>query len=395
MAFLIFIPALLFGTQATRQCASCIPLEDLVSEAYGVEIAIEFPKQGSRAKYYTGPRRLRSTMAQWNTSAQPTDHLNTALLCSPSSTNTLAYRLKYELLVVPQRQQQQQLPSSSPFAQGLFHYFTTALFRQNILRKRDSQQPITKEPPAPIHPNVKLFRADMEALAPFVNISSDQRSKVSISISIPGWLTGTEEVCQVAEAATSTFGRDFVTESHASASYTALGYELCRIDYGNFDCTGPGRIMTVDLQKNDLVVLSQIQTPLLHWATDPVTFSVSKGLSHSAKKEWINSFVSSQHPDMVMITGPGANEPHLLQAIQSSKASSLLINQSSVPADRVAAMGAAQVTKDNLERQIDDCGEFNECSIIRREADRIAGKLSPLKPSIWPAAGLHRYHDEL
>lgn len=295
----------------------------------------------------------------------------------------------------PQQQQQSPL-SSSPFAQGLFHYFTTTLFHQNFLRKRASQQPTTtKEPPALINPNVKLFQAEMEALAPFVNMSSDQRSKVSISISIPGWLTGTEEVCQIAEAATWTFGRVFVTESHASASYTALGYELCRIDYGYFDCTGPGRIMTVDLQKNDLVVLSQVQTPLLYWATDPVVFSVSKGLSHSAKVEWINSFVSSQHPDMVMITGPGANEPHLLQAIQSSKASSLLINQSSVPADSIAAMGAAQAAKDNLERQIDDCGEFNDCYMTRREADRIAGKFSPLKPSIWPAAGLHRYHDEL
>lgn len=293
------------------------------------------------------------------------------------------------------QQQQQSPPSPSPFGQGLFHYFTTTLFRQSILRKRDRQQPAAEEPPASINPNVELFQAEMEALAPFVNMSSDQRSKISISISIPGWLTGTEEVCQIAEAAARTFGRVFVTESHASASYTALGYELCRIDYGYFDCTGPGRIMTVDLQKNDLVVLSQVQTPLLYWATDPVTFAVSKGLSHSDKVEWINSFVSSQHPDMVMITGPGANEPHLQQAIQSSKASSLLINQSSVPADRVAAMGAAQAAKDNLERQFDDCGEPDECYMIRREADQIAGKFSPLRPSIWPAAGLRHFHDEL
>src|SRR5689334_6759151 len=76
-------------------------------------------------------------------------------------------------------QEPQSPPSSYLFAQGFFHYFTTTIFRQKILRKRDSQLPITKEPPAPINPNVKLFQAEIEALAPFVNMSSEQRSKVS------------------------------------------------------------------------------------------------------------------------------------------------------------------------------------------------------------------------
>ena len=113
--------------------------------------------------------------------------------------------------------------------------------------KRHTQQPVVEEPAAAMKPNVQLFRAQMETLSPFADMSTEERLRVSVSISVPAWLTGTDEVCEAVEAAQLTFGRVFGVENTPSASYTATGYELCPITYDAFNCTGPGRIMTIDL----------------------------------------------------------------------------------------------------------------------------------------------------
>ena len=113
--------------------------------------------------------------------------------------------------------------------------------------------------------------------------------------------------------------------------------------------------------QNDLTVMSLAQTPLLEWFVDPLTFSVSREHDGDALVEWINSFVDTQNPDMVMMNGPNADVPHLRNAVLRSRAASRLIDQPSIPGHRAVVMGAAQAAKDRLESQIDDCSEPGEC----------------------------------
>jgi hypothetical protein len=285
-------------------------------------------------------------------------------------------------------------PPPSPFDESFLSFLVALFSLPKELWNKHAQQPVVQEPPVPVSPNAQLFKTQMEALPPFANMSAEQRLHVSVSISVPAWLTGTEEACQVIEAAVMTFGRVAKPESPPSASYTALGYELCRISYDAFDCTGPGRIMTIEFQ-SDLIVMSLARTPLLEWSFDPLTFSVSGEHDGDALVEWIDSFVDTQNPDMVMMSGPNADVPHLRNAVLRSRAASHLIDQPSIPGHRAVAMGAARAAKDRLESQIDDCSEPKECIEIRKQADRIAGKYKVPKPSIWPAVGRLHLHQEL
>ena len=283
-------------------------------------------------------------------------------------------------------------PPPSPFDES-FPSFLVALFSfPKALWDKYLQQPVVQEPPVLVSPNTQFFKDQIEALPPFANMSAEQRLHFAprVSFSHPAWLTGTEEACQVIEAAAMIFGPVAAAETPPSASYTALGYELCRISYDAFDCTGPGRIMTIEFE-SDLTVMS------LAWTAssvlDPLTFSVSREHDDDALVEWIDSFVATQNPDMVMTTGPNANDPRLRNAVLRSRASSHLINQpyTSITSQRAVVMGAARVAKDRLESQGSDCGEWDECDEIRQQADRIAGKYNGPVPPIWPAvARLHR-----
>ncbi len=203
---------------------------------------------------------------------------------------------------------------------------------------------------------------------------------------------GTEEACHIASAAERTFGRLIRLESPPSSAYTAAGYELCRVSYEAFDCTGPGRIMTLEYD-GDFAVLSIVQTPVSNWSANPVTFSATTGTRSESITAWINGFIDSQSPDKLMLIGPNVDDPPFANAIAKSRAVSYLRDNFSLPAGQILALGAAQSAKEALELQIDDCGEPEACQELRRKADVIAGTYRPLRPSTWPAAGPR--HSEL
>jgi hypothetical protein len=132
--------------------------------------------------------------------------------------------------------------------------------------------------PTPLHPNAQLIQTQMLALPPFANMTPEKRLQTAVGVQIPSWLVGSQEACHIAEAAKSTFGRVVRLESSPSSAYAAAGYELCRISYEAFECTGPGLLMTLEYD-GDLAVASIVRTPLLNWATDPISFSARKGLT--------------------------------------------------------------------------------------------------------------------
>ena len=150
----------------------------------------------------------------------------------------------------------------------------------------------------------------------------------------------TEEACHIASAAERTFGRLIRLESPPSSAYTAAGYELCRISYEAFDCTGPGRIMTLEYDGN-FAVLSIMQTPLSNWFANPVTFSATTGMRSESITAWINGFVDSQSPDKLMLFGPNVDDPSSTDAIAKSRAVSYLDENFPTPAGQILALGAA------------------------------------------------------
>lgn len=278
--------------------------------------------------------------------------------------------------------------SLSSIFQNVLHYFTT-------WRKGGGLRLAADPLSTPVHPNVQLFREEIENLAPFVHMTSKQRSELWVALTFPGWLTDTEELCQIADAAQGIFRGIFVAE-HSSAAYTAMGYELCRTPDDAFNCQGPGRITTVDIQNNHLTSITLSKTPILSWMQLEAISAVSQGMNKSAMVKWVESFVSNKRSDLVMITGPGARDQHLLHLIEHSQIGRLAINQSSIATDKVAVMGAAQFAKDTLERRFTGCWELPDCLDIRREADRIAGKFDPpSKPSVWSLLDGPRLHHEL
>jgi hypothetical protein len=274
-----------------------------------------------------------------------------------------------------------------------FPSFLVALFSLlKTLWDKHFRQQVVQEPLVLLSRNTQLFKDQIVAPPPFANMSAEQRLHVSVRVSHPAWLTGTEEACQVIDAAAIIFGLVAAPESPPSASYTALGYELCRIGYDAFECTGPGRIMAIEFE-SDLTVMSMARTALSE--SDPLTFSVSREHDDDALVERIDSFVDTQKPDMVMTTGSNPNDPRLRNAVLRSHASTHLVDQpnTSILRHRAVVMGAARAAKDRLESHGNDCGEWDECYEIRQQADRIAGKYNGPVPSIWPAVA--RLHQEL
>ncbi|KAL8726882.1 MAG: hypothetical protein Q9166_006434 [cf. Caloplaca sp. 2 TL-2023] len=247
------------------------------------------------------------------------------------------------------------------------------------------------EPP-PLHQTAQIFQDEMLRLAPFADMDAEARSQAVVAIALPAWLAGTEEACHIADAARRTFGRMLSLENPPSSVYTAAGYELCRISYDAFECTGPGRIMTLE-HDGDLSVATITSTPLLHWSAEPVVFSARRGLAREKMTRWIDSFVVSQKPQRIILSGTGVDQPSFVEALRASSINQYLDDQPPLPARHLLTFGAAQVAKDLLESQPDDCLESRECDELRRKADAISGPFRPPVPSIWPSVGPR--HDEL
>jgi hypothetical protein len=217
-------------------------------------------------------------------------------------------------------------------------------------------------------------------------MTPEARSKAAVHVQIPAWLMGTKEVCYIADAARSIFGRVVALESPPSSAYTTAGYELCRIGYDAFECTGPGRLMTLEYN-GEFVVASIVETPLSTWAANPITYSVRKGLTSDDMAQWISSFINSESPDKLILAGSAVEDALFQNALNKSGAYSYLDDHTSLPSHHILAMGAALAAKDALESHKDDCGEVAECEELRRKADAIAGAYRPRKPQTWPATG--------
>lgn len=276
-------------------------------------------------------------------------------------------------------------PQSSSFDKS-FPDFFLACFSWT---KRQLQKPFAKQEPQeviPLHPTVQLIQSQMRALQPFSEMTPKQLSQAAVGIQIPSWLAGSEEACHIIEAAEKTFGRLASFEKSPSSAYTAAGYELCRISRDEFECTGPGRIMTLEYD-DEVAAASVMQTPLFNVFANSVTFSVRRGLTSQSMIDWIDAFIDSQKPDMLMLAGAGADDASFVEAVKGSRAASLLDgHSSSLPATQVLVLGVAQTAKDTLENQ-NGCAEWDECWEIRRKADAIAGVYNPPAPPIWPAVG--------
>lgn len=243
-----------------------------------------------------------------------------------------------------------------------------------------------ENPLPPLHPTAQLIQSEMRALPPFNNMTLEKLSELAVAVSVPSWLTDSSAACHVVTAASNTFGRFIGLESPPSSSYTAAGYELCRISHDAFDCTGPGRIMTLEYN-GKIAVASVVQTPLRNWFTSSVTVSTHTTLTLSSMTEWINSFIGNQHPDHLMLVGSRVNESLFANAVADSHAGRYLnrTQPSILPPEHVLALGAALIAKIGLESQRDDCGEREECIRLRQKADAIAGAYKPLRPIVWPA----------
>lgn len=181
-----------------------------------------------------------------------------------------------------------------------------------------------------MHPIARLIQDEMRALSPFEDMAATTLSQLAIGIQIPSWLAGTEEACHIAIAAKSLFGPRVRLESPPSSAYTAAGYELCRISHDAFECTGPGRIMTLEYD-NNLAVASIMQTPLSDWSVDPVTFSARRGLATQGLVDWIDTFIDSQRPDRLIIAGANTDHPSFVDALEYSRAASYLDHHSPLP----------------------------------------------------------------
>lgn len=164
----------------------------------------------------------------------------------------------------------------SPFDRS-FISFITALFLWPIEQwKKFIKEEVLEKPP--LNGTAKVIQDQVLELPPFADMNSEELSQLAVGVVIPSWLANKNEACQVIEAVKSTFGRLASFEKPPSAVYTAMGYELCRVDRADFHCTGPGRIMTLEYD-GYLYTASFMQTPLLAWLNNAVKFSMRIELS--------------------------------------------------------------------------------------------------------------------
>lgn len=95
---------------------------------------------------------------------------------------------------------------------------------------------------------------------------------------------------------------------------------------------------------------------------------------------------------MVLVAGAKADDAVFEKAVANSCAASSLVDQTSVSPHNLVDLGAAQAAKERLESHIFDCFETEECQMIRKKADEIAGACRRPEPTVWPASWRH---DEL
>ncbi|QIW96753.1 hypothetical protein AMS68_002271 [Peltaster fructicola] len=238
--------------------------------------------------------------------------------------------------------------------------------------------------PPPLDPVSKMLQDQFLALEPFASMTADLRSRTTLAIQIPAWLMSSPYACNLLEAADATFDRVVGLESPSSAAYTALGYELCRVSHDAFDCTGPGRLATIEYD-GQFAIASTTKTPtgaLDHFHTQ---YTISRSSDPLELSEWVNSFLSRFTPDMITLAGTHTNKGTFEEALALSKAAGRFVSHDSIDAQAIMVVGAAQVAKDALENHPSDCGEFDECLAIRAEADRLAGEYVYTRPTRWPA----------
>lgn len=250
---------------------------------------------------------------------------------------------------------------------------------QRLKKMWTEQQAI--EIPAP-HPVAELFRKELLSLPSFKNMDSQQLSQLAVGLTIPSWLFGSPEACHLIEVARNAFHR-VIVESAPSSAYTAAGYELCRISYEDFECTGPGRIMTLECDEGTAVA-SMMQTPALSFA-DLVMFSISMP---KGSAQWIDSVIREMQPQKVMLVG--SEKAPCADAVAG--VSDLLVSSPS-PQDHLLAFGAARSAKELLESQGEDCHELEECEELTRQADAIAGSYMPFSSPASPVP--ENQHTEL
>ncbi|KAL9080133.1 MAG: hypothetical protein Q9157_001039 [Trypethelium eluteriae] len=273
----------------------------------------------------------------------------------------------------------------SPFDASFPSFLVSCIRWTNEFLWQPSIAPLPEES-TPLHPTAQLIQNHVLALPPFKDMTSEILAQKAVGIVLPSWLAATEEACHILDAVQKTFRRLVRMESTPSCAYTAAGYELCRISYEAFDCTGPGRISV--LEYNDGVATASVaKTPLISVFSDPIAFSVRKDLTSKEMAEWIDQFIASQRPNMLMLAGANANDPIFVDAIQGSHASSFSDDHPHLPKKHILALGAALAAKDALESQQTDCNEPPECEEIRKKADEFAGIDRRPKPTTWPAIG--------
>ena len=282
------------------------------------------------------------------------------------------------------------VPSIHPCDQGFLSCILHLLQLPQQIWRSYSPQTTKEESPLPIDPKVQLFKEQLEMLLPFYQMTATERSQVSVSIVIPPWLKGTNETCEIFEAASMVLGQGFPDESTPSAVYTAMGYELHRISPAFYKPVVPGRIMTVDFE-DDLVTAALVETPLTYHFNNPVEFAVARNFDGDNFKHWLRHFVKATKPDIMVIIGGNASDTEIQEAITTqSEVATFRIDQSANHLGRIKTLGAALAARTWLERQRFDCLEVGECLTIRDEANRLAGNFTRPVPSVWGARALHQ-----
>lgn len=228
-------------------------------------------------------------------------------------------------------------PHLSPFVESFSSFFLGRVHWFERLWKRSEHS--HQQESTSLHPIAQLIQTEILALPPFVNMTPEERLQTAAGVQIPCWLVGSQEACHIAEAAETTFGRVARQESSPSFAYAAAGYELCRMSYEAFECTGTGRLMTLEYD-GDLAVASMVETPLLNWATNPISFSARKDLTSDDMAGWINAFIDSQSPDKLILAGSGTDDPLFIKALAKSRADSYLEDHASLPSRHILAMGS-------------------------------------------------------
>ena len=157
-----------------------------------------------------------------------------------------------------------------------------------------------------------------------------------------------------------------------------MGYDMCRISSDYLPCNGPGRMMALEYDDDrSLALATWNRSPLLSWSAEPVTWDTLQGQAfrdENALATWIDGLVLEYRPNVLTLVGKGASSPILGKAIVRSVAAPLLVEKpGAIPPENAMELGAAQATKELVDRQVDDCLESNECEAIRQKANKLVG----------------------